>query len=108
MENLDKLSAFKPLLWVLSVVGFFGVNGVFLYYLFFRPGVVDAANANPVSMVFIGEAFLLMFVLAWLIRLFEFEKPGWIGFIVMSIAGSLAFSIPFFLLLHVGKKQHQA
>ena len=101
---LSVLARYKPLLWLLSAVGFFGLNGVFLYYALLRPDVVEAAMANPVAIVFMAEAFLLVGLGAWLVHVFGFRRPGWATFVILSIIGSLAFSLPFFLLLHIRKR----
>jgi membrane protein implicated in regulation of membrane protease activity len=54
---------------------------------------------NGMALVFIGEAFLLMLFLAVLISKLGWQRPGWQFFIVMSLLGSLAFSIPLQLYL---------
>ena len=87
---------------VLLVVAIFGLivpNGFFLYYLFFHPAAFHATLRNPVALVFIIEAFLLMFLFAWLIRRLRFRSPGWLAFIIMSLLGSMVFSVPAFLYL---------
>lgn len=105
MDFLQRMSPYKPALWLLSALGLFGLNGVFLYYAFFRPDVFAAAQQNPVSLVFIAEAFLLVVFGAWVIARLGLERPGWLAFVIMSIIGSLAFSVPFFLLLHIRKRE---
>ena len=101
MNVLHRLDPYRPVLYVLASIGFFGLNGVFLFYALLHPEVMMAALANPVSLVFVLEAFLLMGVLAWLIGVGRFGGPGWRLFVVLSIVGSLAFSIPAFLILHL-------
>lgn len=103
MDSIDTFSAYRPLLWALSVVGFFGVNGVFLYCVLWRPATLEAALQNPISVVFIVEALLLTAFFAWGVRFANIENPGWGVFIVLSVVGSLAFSVPAFLLLHLHK-----
>ncbi|MGB8168261.1 MAG: hypothetical protein WCF18_12260, partial [Chthoniobacteraceae bacterium] len=88
----------KPLL-VLATFGFVVPNGVFLYHAFRDPTALRAALANPVALVFIGEAFLLTAFFAWWIQRCQFRSPGWFAFVIMSFVGSLAFSIPAFLYL---------
>ena len=82
---------------LLALFGLLGPNAVFCYYFLTEPDVVDAALANPVSLVFIGEAFLLMFLFAWLLRRMKAAPVGGVSFIVMSLLGSMAFSVPFVL-----------
>lgn len=104
MDALSRLSPYQPVLWLLSAFGFFGLNGVFLYYALLRPDVMTAAQQNPISLVFIVEAFVMVAFVAWLIAKLDLKRPGWLAFVVMSIIGSLAFSVPFFLLLHIRKR----
>lgn len=86
-----------------AIVGLFGLNGVFVYYALFHPDVLAAAMRNPVSLVFMLEAFLMVAFAAWGIRLVGLERPGWFWFVVLSLLGGLAFSVPAFLLLHLRK-----
>ena len=101
MHALDALRPYRPVLYVLAVLGLFGINGVFLYNALLRPDVMAAATENPISLVFQIEAFLMVGFVAWLIALYGFKKPGWLAFVVLSIVGSLAFSVPAFLLMHL-------
>lgn len=105
MNVIHRLSQYRFLLYAVAVVGFFGLNGVFLFYALLRPEVMAAALANPVSLVFILEAFLMMGFMAWLIATLGWKKPGWLAFVVLSMVGSLAFSVPASLLLHLRKQR---
>lgn len=89
----------EKLLLTLAVFGLIVPNGIFLYCSLFAPSLLHDALANPVALVFIAEAFLLMILFAWIIHREGFRSPGWLAFIVMSLLGSLAFSIPAFLYL---------
>jgi len=83
----------------LALFGLVVPNGVFVYFSLVQPAALRAALANPIALVFIGEAFFLMFLVAWLIHRLGFRSPGWLAFILMSLAGSMVFSIPAFLYL---------
>lgn len=89
----------EKVLLFLAVFGLLVPNGVFLYCAFLQPETLRAAIANPAALVFITEAFLLMFLFAWLIHHLGFRSPGWAAFIAMSLVGSMAFSVPAFLYL---------
>lgn len=82
----------------LSIVGFLGPNGVFLWVAATQPGAMMEAMRQPVAAVFIAEAFFLMFFFAWLIHRAQ-VRPGAGLFILFSLVGSLAFSVPFWLWL---------
>ncbi len=88
----------RSLLAVLAIFGALVPNGVFLWVAFTNPDALWATMADPVALVFIGEAFLLMFFFAWLIHRGGW-RPGPVAFVVMSLLGSLAFSVPAWLWL---------
>lgn len=100
---MNRFQSAKPALLFLAILGLLGPNSVFLYFTFARPEIAAAAYENPVALVFIVEAFFLMGLFAWGISKLGMTKPGWLAFIVLSIAGSMAFSVPFFLYLHLRK-----
>ena len=89
----------EKLLLALAIFGIIVPNGFFLYCSLVEPAATHALLSNPVGLVFIGEAFLLMFLLAWLIHRLGFRSPGWLAFIIMSLVGSMVFSVPAFLYL---------
>ena len=95
----------EKLLLAVALFGLLVPNGIFLYFSGVAPNLLPAAIANPIALVFMLEATVLMLFFAWLIRHRGLNRPGWIAFIVMSLAGSLVFSIPFFLYLHSRKEK---
>ncbi|MDQ8204367.1 hypothetical protein [Pelagicoccus sp. SDUM812003] len=97
--TLEKLKTIRPALLALAILGFLGINVPFLYFALFRPDVYAESMGNGIALVFMGEAFLLMLFFAYLIARFGWRKPGWVFFVVMSLLGSMAFSIPFQLYL---------
>ncbi len=99
--NIDKLRPLKPSLLILALFGFFAVNCSFLYFAFIDTETYMAAMKNGMALLFISEAFLLMFFFAFLIAKLGWKKPGWIFFIGMSLIGSLAFSIPLQIYLYL-------
>ena len=99
-------TAQEKLLFALAIFGLLVPNGFFLYYSLVAPAALHAALSNPVALVFITEAFLLMSLLAWVIRHSGFRSPGWLAFIVMSLLGSMVFSVPAFLYFASRKARH--
>ena len=85
----------KTVLLVLALFGLAGPNAVFLHAAFHHPGQLRDALANPVSLVFIAEAFLLMVLFAWLLGKWtgHLVRDGLV-FVALSLAGSMAFSVP--------------
>ncbi|MES2595618.1 MAG: hypothetical protein V4662_09800 [Verrucomicrobiota bacterium] len=98
----------EKLLLGLSIFGLIVPNGVFLYYALASRETLQAAMANPVSLVFIIEAFVLMFLFAWLIHRQGIKSPGWLAFVAMSLVGSMIFSVPACLYLASRKARQMA
>ncbi len=84
-------------LWTLAVYGFFTVNGAFVYGLF-RPGALSEAMNNPIAMAFMGEALVLVGVLAYLVTKWRVGRMSWRWFVIFSLLGSMAFALPVVLL----------
>jgi len=89
----------EKFLLALAVFGLVVPNGLFLNYSLAPPAVLRVAFANPVALVFMFEALLLMTLLAWLINHYGYRSPGWLAFVIMSLLGSMAFSVPAFRYL---------
>ncbi len=87
------------MLLLVSLVGFIVPNGVFLWAALTDADAIRAALSNPIAFAFFLEAVLLMGLFAWLIHR-SGRRPGWLAFIVMSLAGSLAFSVPAWIWLN--------
>ena len=93
------LKKYRSLFLVASIVGFLFINLPFLYFAFIGREVYAEAMKNGMTLLFMGEAFLLMLFITFLIAKSGMKKPGWIFFLCMSLLGSLAFSIPLQLYL---------
>lgn len=102
---MNALAKYKTAFLIISIFGFTLINLPFLYYAFIDREVYFQAMNNGMALLFMTEAFLLMFFLAFLIAKMKIKKPGWLFFIIMSILGSLAFSIPFQLYLIARKHE---
>ncbi len=85
-------------LWLVSAIGLFGVNGLFLFTTFFRQAQISEAYNNLYAMVFILEAIVLLPLFCFLILVAKLRSPDWKMFLILSLLGSLAFSIPFSIL----------
>jgi hypothetical protein len=96
--TVDYTRAERLWLWALAAFGLLGVNGVFLWTLFFRPQTMREALANPVTLAYSVEALALVAALAWLLRKWGLSRLGWGWFVLLSLVGSLAFAIPAVLL----------
>ena len=94
MKPLVFTSGELRVLCALAVFGLLIPNGIFIYYFLTDASLTKAALTNPISLVFITEAFFLMFLIAWLLRRMELTRPGALGFVIMSLLGSMAFSAP--------------
>ena len=84
-------------LWSLSAIGFVGLNTAFVFGLT-RPDVLMSALRNPISLAFIAEAFLMLGLLAYLLRKWRVLRVPWPWFVGLSILGGLLFALPLALL----------
>ena len=78
-------------LWTVAIVTGVGLNGV-------DPRALQTALTNPISAAFIVEALLLMVVLAWLLPKWGVSRVSGKAFIVLCLAGGVAFALPVALL----------
>lgn len=88
----------EQILWVGAVLGFAIPNGLFLFSLLTDPSGLREAMANPIAQAFMIEAGLLLILFSWLITR-QGGRPGWPGFVLLSLVGSLACSVPAYLAL---------
>src|SRR5262245_25268777 len=95
--NLTRVQ--KIILWVAAAIGLIVINGLFFYSILVHSEQVKEAQKNFYALGFMLEAFVLLPVLCFLISIAKLKSPGWITFLVLSLLGSLAFSIPFSVLL---------
>ena len=103
--TVDYTRAERLWLWAFAVFGLLGVNGVFLWTLFFRPETMREALANPITVAYSVEALALVAALAWLFRKWGVSRLGWGWFVLLSFVGSLAFAIPAVLLFPRAKER---
>ena len=75
------------------------LNGSFLYVLLARADLRAAALGDPVAWVLLGDALLVTGVLAWAFGRWGVDRLGPRWFWVLSLAGGLAFAVPFVLLV---------
>ena len=95
----------RILLGIVAIIGLLGINGMFLYTVIFTPELMKEAHGNLYALVFILEAFILLPLFCFLIVVAKLRSPGWLGFLALSLLGSLAFSIPFSILLWTREKK---
>ncbi|HET9767598.1 MAG TPA: S9 family peptidase [Thermoanaerobaculia bacterium] len=89
-------------MWLL-VVAAFGLlvpNGFFIHWLMTGDKSLDAVLGNELALGFILDCTLAMVLLAWLFALRPPGRVRWPWFVVLSLAGGLAFSIPLYLWLN--------
>ena len=83
-------------------------NGLYLYYTITQPELNSLAMQNPVALAFMIEAMMLL----GLFLIYVYRKTGsWAQvalYLVLTFAGSLAFSFPLFLYIQSGKENPDA
>jgi hypothetical protein len=84
----------RAVLWAVAVAGGVGLNGVFFYGVLVDRAMLAGAMGNPLALAFIAEALLLTGVLAYLLGKWQVTRlsRGW--FVVLALAGGLAFALP--------------
>lgn len=105
MNEIKLNKGHRIILGIAAGIGLLGINGVFLYSVIFRPELIREAMGNVYAMVFIIEAFILLPLLCFLIAVSKLKSPNWLGFMALSLIGSLAFSLPFSILLWTRNKK---
>lgn len=85
-------------LWILAILGFAGLNGAFLWALITRPDAAFAVMRDPVAAAFIVEALVMVGVLGYLFTRWKVSSVHWLWFVLLSLAGGLAFAVPVVLL----------
>jgi hypothetical protein len=100
MDSETRLSRGERLALVaLAIVGGAGLNGVFLYVVFARPDLLERALGDPIAWALMIEALLVTGLLAWTFVRLRGSRLAWGWFVVLSLAGGLAFGIPVALLV---------
>jgi len=84
----------RACLWVIAALGLLGLNGVFGFAVLFRPQLLVDTMENPLALVFIVEALVLTGVLGYLLQRWQVTRLHWASFVVLALAGSLAFAVP--------------
>ncbi len=89
-------------MWLLVVAafGFLVPNGFFIHWLLTGDKSLDAVLGNELALGFMLDCGLTMVLLAWLFAVRPIGRVRWPWFVVLSLAGGLAFSIPFYLWLN--------
>lgn len=88
----------RAALLAVAACGLIGLNGAFVFGLLARPGALQAALGNPISLAFLAEAMLLMFVLGYFLPRWGATRRSWIVFVALSLLGGIAFALPLVLL----------
>ena len=83
---------------VVAAIGGLGLNGVFLYVVFLRRELLERALGDPIAWALMVEALVVTGLLAWVFTRRAIGGLGALWFVVLSLAGGLAFSIPVALL----------
>lgn len=94
---------------ILLGLGIFGLlvpNGIFVWYFLTAREEVFSILMSPIGLVLMIEAFFLMSLGAWLVKKLGGQTKDSIMFVIMSITGSLFFSVP--VALAIASKRRRA
>lgn len=89
-------------MWLL-IVAAFGMllpNGLFLYWLFHDYSSLSAALSDRLALAFVLDVFGSTGLLAYLFARKPLGPVKWPWFLVLSLLGTLCFSIPLYLWLN--------
>jgi hypothetical protein len=87
-------------LFAIALFGLVVPNGLFFYWAAVELSGVGEVLANRLAVAFILDAFLALGVLAYLFAVRPLGPVRWPWFVVLSLAGGLGFSIPFYIWLN--------
>ncbi len=93
-------SVARTSLLIFAIIAFLGPNGMFLYFNIVEPDLIQQANANPVALAFMIEAMMLLGLFLVYIWLKTKSASQVVLYVVLSFAGSLAFSFALYLYLN--------
>src|SRR5262245_38039541 len=97
----------RAVLTTTALAGVAGLNGVFLYVVFARRDLLERALGDPIAWVLMIEALAVTGLLAWAFARWRRNRLGWGWFVVLSLLGGLAFSIPIVLLMSDGREERR-
>ena len=89
--------------WVLLAVALFGLvvpNGMFFYASFHNPNSCGGVTHNLLASSFMLDAFVAMGLLAYFFAVRPIGPVKWYWFILLSLLGGLAFSLPLYWWLN--------
>ena len=99
--HVEATTAPAPL-WLLLAASFGLIvpNGLFLYWLAVEYRGIAAVLDDKLALAFIIDAFLSLILISIYLARRPIGRVGWPVFVVLSIAGGLGFSLPFFYWLN--------
>ena len=89
-------------MWLLAV-SLFGLlvpNGLFIHWLLTDYQGFTAVFRNHLAVAFMLDALMVLALLSTYFARFPIGKVGWPWFVILSVAGGLGFSLPFYWWLN--------
>ena len=91
----------RTLMLITSIFGLVVVNSLFIYG---SSGDMMALWNDPVSAALMLEGFGLMIVFTFYFYKYPIKKMAWYWFPVLSLLGSVLFSLPMFFYFKLGEE----
>jgi hypothetical protein len=94
--------------WLLFAVALLGLvvpNNMFLYASLHNANGCGGVTHNLLASSFMIDAFLAMGVLAYLFAVRPLGPIRWYWFILLSLLGGMAFSLPFYWWLNLRREE---
>lgn len=87
-------------LLMIALVGFVVPNSFILYWLFYEFDGIGGIWDNRLALGFIIDIFLTMVMLGYYFARKPIGEVKWVWFVLLSLIGGLAFSLPFYFWLN--------
>jgi multisubunit Na+/H+ antiporter MnhF subunit len=94
----------RTTLLIYAIIAFFGPNALYVYVTITNPSVNMEALNNPVALVFMIEAMMLLSLFTIYVYKKTHSSSEALKYVILSFVGSLAFSFPLFLYLNSNKE----
>jgi hypothetical protein len=104
MTWIEPFRSHRLLLWLMAAAGLALINGPYLYVAFTTPDSLIHLMQNPAGAAFVAEALIMTIFATVVVAVSGLRKPGWVAFVGLAVAGSLAFAVPAFILWHLHRR----
>ena len=95
---------FNKISIIFSIIGLLVVNNLYLYWQIYQFSF-DKFLSNTLGIALLIEVFLLTILISLYFRIHPIGKYRWYWLIILSLAGSLLFALPFYYWINKRKNK---